>query len=114
MTLAADMVTDAIAMCDPAELGESLAYTPSGGAEKTIRAIVERSGLDPDPQIRGVVTRRVTLHVPRHATYGVTSVKEGYDTVKVDIAPGDTSQVVHRIERVIGSSPGFFMLRAVR
>jgi len=115
VSFAADMVTDALSMCNPDEHGELLDYTPAGGAEKSIRALVNRSPVGPDFQLFDVGIKRYSVIVPRDATLGLTSVNAaGNDTVKIKEYKGTGSAEVHRVERIVRQNPGIFELSVVR
>lgn len=72
--------------------GESVVYTPAGGAARTILAVVDRS---PQATITeaGVVTPQLRISVRNHATLGVLASavnQHGADKVSVAIMQGGT------------------------
>jgi outer membrane protein W len=114
MTFRAQQVLDAAnALCNPAEFGESLSYTPSGSSAVTVRALVERPQKGADAQDNNRLERAVVVTVSKSASLGVASVTVGGDKVAVEVPIGATSQN-YRVTELLYEDDAVFRLRAVR
>jgi len=100
MTLKNQMGIDArMSILDTDELAESICYTPYGGTQKTIKAIVVREPL----QSRSIDENRTSerqcqIHIANDATDGITAVTVRFDKVAFPIRPGETA-----VSWVVGS-----------
>ena len=81
MTLKDQMPLDAAnCMLNTNEFAEAVIYKPSGGAPKTINALVVRRQIEADEQDQGhVLENQCEVYVANHASSGVTSVQKGKD-----------------------------------
>lgn len=88
--------------------GETVTYAPHGGVAKTFKAIVDR-GL-PGQEVQGGVrqyTRKVRrLSIPNDADDGVTSIKEGHDTVSCKFNLDDAAATTFTVAKLIGHDAG--------
>lgn len=88
--------------------GELVTYTPHGGVAKTFKAIVER-GENGQPVQAGSrpFTKRVRrLTIPNDATDGVTSIKEGHDTVSVKHNLDDAAVTTYTVAKLLSHDVG--------
>lgn len=77
--LAVDMVN---VFLNENEFAEWIAYTPAGGIEKTIKAIVDRNRLEPAGEDTGRLLKdQATITIANNETYGVITIKKGEDKV---------------------------------
>lgn len=77
--LAVDMVN---LFLNENEFAEYIAYTPKGGEEKTIKAIVDRRRIAPAGEDTGrLLEGQVEIIIANNETYGVSSVNKGGDKV---------------------------------
>lgn len=76
---------DVIAILD--ELGVEIVYRPLGGAERTIRAIVRRRGVEARIEAGGVWKRITEIHVANDATIGIADADVDFGGDEVEVAP---------------------------
>ncbi len=101
---------DAEAVANPAELGEEITYTPHNGSPTTVRAVVRRN----PEEIAGNVKRdAVEITVPNSATYGVTSITRGQDTVTLEPILGAGNETL-RVVEILAHGQGWWHLRCHR
>jgi len=88
--------------------GETVTYTPSGGVATTFKAIVERGDQGQPVQNSGrPYTRKVrTLLIPNDATDGVTSIKEGHDTVSCKHNLDDAAATTYKVVKILRHDAG--------
>lgn len=104
------LASDAAAVfCNPNEFGEEITYTPHGGSGTTVRAAITRR---PELFISSleVPADDLEISVPNDATYGVTSVKRGFDTVSFPAIIGGTAQT-WRVMEIVHNDHGMWRLR---
>lgn len=85
--------SDVIAMCNT--MGESITYTPSHGAARTIKAIIDRG---PRETLDGMGMSHgpgLTLHVANHPTSGISSaeIDTATDTITLPARYGRSGEV---------------------
>ena len=74
------------------EFGELITYTPKGSTGKSIKAQVFRQGIIPASEDTGrVLQSQVEIIIANDATYGVTSINKGGDTVSLPERIGGSS-----------------------
>lgn len=95
---------------------EDVVYTPSGGAAKTIKAMVLRGGTDQTQQggtgqTRGTANRKYDLEilVSTNATTGVAQVTPRVDTVSIAQRTGETAKTFV-VQGVVYSDEGAWRL----
>lgn len=94
-------------MLDTDEFAETVVYTPSGGSPVSIAASIDRERALPGMNLTGgrpsgMKTRRVIIL--NQATYGVTSVKEGFDTMALKLNLDDASATTCRVTKIVDQS----------
>lgn len=116
MTLKTQMPTDAInVFLNSDECAESISYTPNGGSAKTIKAVINRERLNQQGQDQGrTVTKECEIQIANDATYGVTSVSKGNDTVSFPVYNEGGTNVTWRVIEVISKDEGMWHLRVAR
>lgn len=98
-------------MSDSVELvaavgGEVITYTPHGGAPKTFLAIVHRRPTQVQSGGRPYTAKVIEMDIPRDATDGVLSVKEGHDTVRFKVNLSDAQDTLFTVAKVISQDAG--------
>lgn len=74
------------------EFTETVTYTPSAGAPKSIEVIVNRKRLDPADEDSGrVLLNQIDIYIANDSAYGVTSINKGFDKVSLPAAIGGTA-----------------------
>ena len=64
------------------EFAENIRYTPKGGTQKTIKAIVNRKRLIPGGEESGrILQDQLEIFIANDSVYGVSSVNKGGDEV---------------------------------
>jgi hypothetical protein len=104
------LAADGAFMVDTDGFGETVTYTARGKAPKTLEAVVFRN---PPAPVNGSLTATaplMTVWVRNHATYGVTSVDTGGDTITVAERVGDTPKA-HPVDSVLKQEGGMWQLR---
>ncbi len=116
MTLKTQLPTDAInVFLNSNELAESITYTPSGGAAKTINAVIDRERLNQQGQDQGrTVSKECEIWIANDSTSGVTSVSKGQDTVAFPIYNQGGSNVTWRVIEIVSKDEGMWHLRVAR
>lgn len=111
MTLKTKMQADAVqTFLNTDEFAETITYTPYGGTNKSIKALVDRKRLEPMTETSGrFLSNTAEVMIANHATYGVTSVAKGYDKVIMEKSPGGDSQTWLVID-VMASDDGMWHL----
>lgn len=94
-------------LLDTDEFAETVVYTPSGGSPISIAASIDRERALPGLNLTGgrpsgMKTRRVIIL--NQATYGVTTVKEGFDTMAVKMNLDDTGTTTCRVTKIVDQS----------
>jgi hypothetical protein len=79
------MALDALSVFfNSTEFGEIISYTPYGGTAKSIKAIVDRQRLRPDPEVGGrILSNQIEILIVNDATNGVAAINKGRDIVLV-------------------------------
>ena len=90
--------------------GESIGYTPSGGSEQTINAIVNRGPLEVLTAVDGMVAWTVKIAV---AVSDVATVTINADTVSLPERYGGTA-VDWRVAEIINQTAGWWELGLAR
>lgn len=101
------------AFIDPDVFGESVVYTPDGGSDRTINAVVDRSPPRPLPeQPRGNPSRMIEVWVANDSTRGIAAseLKLKDDTITVSDRLGK-SATAHRIVQLIEADEGMLRLK---
>lgn len=88
--------------------GESVTYTPDGGAAVTITVIVERDPVDTIPTDRGNMPRRARRI--RVSKTDVATVTIGGDTVAVKTMADDATATTYRVGAILEDHGGAFLL----
>lgn len=111
MTLKSQMGDDAVNLfLNTGEFAESIVYTPSGSAPKTINAVIVRKRLDADQQDEGhLLENQCEVYVANHAVSGVDSVAKGKDILSFPEQPGG-APVDWFVEDVIEKDDGMWHL----
>lgn len=92
------------------EFAETIAYTPKGGAAKSIKAIVERKRISPASEDTGrTLIDQVEIFIANDATYGVTSINKGGDTVSLPERIGG-SNITWSVTDILSQDPGIWHL----
>lgn len=74
------------------EFAELITYTPYGGVEKSIKAIVTRKRLDPDSQDQGrLLSNQVEICIANDSAYGVTTINKGQDKISLPAVIGGSN-----------------------
>ena len=64
------------------EFAEEIQYTPKGGTQKTIKAIINRKRLIPGGEESGrTLQNQIEIFIANDPTYGVESINKGGDEV---------------------------------
>jgi hypothetical protein len=92
------------------EFGEPISYTPKGGTAKSIKAQVFRQGIAPASEDTGrVLQSQVEIIIANDATYGVTSINKGGDTVSLPERIGG-SNVTFSVADILKQDDGLWHL----
>jgi len=88
--------------------GETIAYTPDGGAAVSFKAIVHRGkpGQAVQSGARPYTRKVLELEIPKDADDGVTSIKEGHDTVSVKFNIDDASATTFTVAKILSQDAG--------
>ncbi|MEI8350091.1 MAG: hypothetical protein WCI77_08045 [Candidatus Omnitrophota bacterium] len=74
------------------EFAESITFTPYGGTAKSIKAIVQRSRLDPASEDTGrSLLNQAEIFIANDSVEGVTSINKGQDKVSLPATIGGSS-----------------------
>ena len=92
---------------------ESIIYEPSGGSQRTIDAMVDRSPLDEMAEVQQLLVPNVVIEVRNHATLGIASatLNVGGDRVKVALWEGQTPQWLPIVKRMSAADAGLLQLQ---
>ena len=64
------------------EFAEAISYTPKGGTQKTIKAIVNRKRLNPASEDTGrILQNTIEIFITNDLTYGLASINKGGDPI---------------------------------
>lgn len=118
VTLSEDSTNDADdALVDSAQaqistFGESIAYLPGGGGERTITAIVDRKASEGLDDVPNGAAPFVVISVMNSSTTGISSseVNTGTDKARVSFRKGETARA-RRIVKPIGHNAGMLQLK---
>lgn len=96
------------------EFGESVTYTPSGGAPKVINAVVIRERLEPDGPDRGMsLSRGCEVYIANDTAAGISTVNKNNDKVSFPVESGGTA-VSWVVVEVLSHDEGIWHLRVVK
>jgi len=111
MTLKAQIINDSVScFLNNDEFAEMITYTPKGGVGKSIRAQVFRRGIVPASEDTGrVLQGQVEIYIANDATYGVTSINKGGDTVSLPERTGGVS-VTYSVADILQQDEGLWHL----
>jgi hypothetical protein len=111
VTFQENLTADLAVLLNTDEFAESVTYTPSGGSAKTINALVDRNPMRMlEAAAMGFQQAGLEIYIANDATLGVTSVKEGLDTVTLKLRQGDSSTTVLIVKKVVESDLQMFRL----
>ena len=88
--------------------GETVTYTPDGGAAVSVTAIVERDAVDTVPTDRGLMPRRIRRI--RVSKTDVATVTIGGDTVAIKTMVDDASATTYRVGAILEDHGGAWLL----
>lgn len=92
------------------EHAENIVYTPKNSAGRVIKAIIDRQRLSPADEDSGrVLLNQVKISIVNDATYGVTSVIKGTDTVSLPAVIGGTA-IIWVVMDILGQDDGTWNL----
>lgn len=102
--------------------GEMGTFTPSSGQPKRILGLVDPVRRTDQLGNQSFLSKTYDLWLVRSATEGVSSIKEGFDTFSIKLAPTDTTETALRITKILperdfgfpGDGVGMWHLEAVR
>lgn len=80
--------------------GESVTYTPSGKSSRVITALVDPLRRTDALGHSTFLTKTYEVWIVKSATEGISSVKEGYDTLAVKLNASDTVATVLRVTKI--------------
>ena len=112
MTFKDNLSTDAYTtFLNTSEHAEVITYTPNGGSPASIKAIVIRQRVEPASEDHGRgLKNEVEIMIANDATYGVTSVDKGNDTVALKKVIGDTSDTIYFLADILSHDDGMWHL----
>lgn len=111
MTLKSQLSQDAISVfLNTDEFAEEVTYTPYGGTPSNIKAIIDRPRIRPAGlDAGGTLVNDIEIHIANHATYGVTSIKKGFDSVVLQRVVGGDNEIFKVID-ILGQDEGMWHL----
>ena len=95
-----------------AEFEEAIIYTPYQGSPITIKGIIVRERLTTkdSPDQNRLLSKQAEIHIANLVTYGVTSVKKGFDTLQFPYRVGDASNATYKVVDILGNDAGAWHL----
>lgn len=83
MTLKDQLKVDALnCFLNTNEFAEDIKYTPKGGVQKTIKAVVNRKRLTPGGEESGrILQDQLEIYIANDSVYGASSINKGGDEV---------------------------------
>ena len=92
------------------EFAEAISYTPKGGTQKTIKAIVNRKRLNPASEDTGrILQNTIEIFITNDLTYGLASINKGGDKVTLPEVIGG-SDVNYVVVDILGEDDGIWHL----
>ncbi len=92
------------------EFAESIKYTPYGGAQKTISAIVDRQRNDTAPETAGRdMIHQMEIWMSNDPTHGISTINRGGDKVILPGVMGGADQTYVVVD-ILGSDDGMWHL----
>lgn len=111
MSLKSQMKYDAMnCFLNSNEFAEDITYCPHGGTNKSLKAVVNRQRITPAGEDGGrTLAQDFEVMIANDDTYGVTSIKKGYDKVIIaKTVSGDDATFV--VAEVINQDDGMWHL----
>lgn len=92
------------------EFAEEITYCPYGGANKGIKAIVNRQRVSPAGEDGGrTLVKDIEVMIANDDTYGMASINKGYDKVIIPKTVGGVD-AIYFVADVIGQDDGMWHL----
>ena len=92
------------------EFAEAISYTPKGGTQKTIKAIVNRKRLNPASEDTGrILQNTIEIFIANDSVNGVTAINKGGDKVTLPEVIGG-ADVNYVVVDILGEDDGIWHL----